>query len=256
MTAVMKSFHPILVVVLAMSFSSASHGAQQALRWQDGALCEFETKFDPTKYDEESLRNTVNVIFGDGVYESKSPQIEIDEKGGRLRTDTAGYERTCELTKEKATNLRVIALPGIEEYRRLRLEELDDSCWFGSVESRAASGEPSALREYTPSAATCSRFIDALEGKTDLRAVWLEVINSTCQKVLAPRDKCRADALKKESGPNAGQHIQMGVLEFGWGNCSVPYLKTSDLQKGESMRKALEKTFRRRFKVKAFPCAD
>jgi hypothetical protein len=250
-----KRFGFIYLAALALLISDTASAAQKTIGWEDGAQCEFETRFDPAKYDEEKLRNTIDVIFGDGFYTFTFPIIALDGPGGHLRSNTADYQRACELTKEKAINLPVIDLPGIEDYRKLRLEELEDSCRYNTLESRAASGDPAALREYTPSVKECSVFIDALEGKTDIRAVWHGVINSQCQKSASP-EWCKADFLKHGSAPNSGERIKYDVLEDGWNSCSVPYLKTSDLQKGESMRMALEKQFRRRFRIKAFPCAD
>jgi len=51
-------FYPAL---LALVISSEAYGAQKAMRWENGAQCEFETRFDPAKIDEEKLRNTVEV---------------------------------------------------------------------------------------------------------------------------------------------------------------------------------------------------
>jgi hypothetical protein len=249
-------FHRICVAVLAVFLSGPSDAAQKTMRWENGALCEFETRFDPEKYDEKSLRNTVEVIYGDALHRSKSPIIGLDGLDGRLRSNTAEFEQQCALEMEQAANLPLIALPGIEEYRGLRLEEMEEGCRFNTIESRAASGDPAALREFAPSVAKCSPFIDALEGKTDIRAVWREAIRSQwCQTNSRP-EECRANHLKAEGSPNEDDRIKSDVLTYGWGNCSVPFLKTSDVQKGESMRKALEKSFRQRFKVKAFPCAD
>lgn len=253
----MKRFDCIGLLLLAMFWCGPSYGAQKTIRWENGAFCEFETRFDPAKVDEERLRNTINVIFGDDkFYRYVSPRITSDGPNGRPRTNTTEFERTCKVTKEKAASLPVLELPGIEEFRRLKIEELEDHCWFDTLESRAASGEPAALREYTPSAAKCSHFIDALEGKTDLRAVWRDTIESQCRMNARP-EECRIDAQRGQSDPDADELKRSYVLGFGWNNCSTRYLKMNEwADKAESMRKAIETNFRRRFKVKAFPCAD
>jgi len=152
-------------------------------------------------------------------------------------------------------HLPVIELPGIEDYRKLELEDLEESCRFNTLESRAASGDPEALREYTPSAAQCSPFSDALEGKTDIRAAWRDMVNSQCRSNAEP-DTCRADFFSAENRPNPVERIKLDILTFGWVHCSVPYLKTSDLRKSESMRTALKMSFRHRLKIKAYPCSD
>jgi len=197
----------------------------------------------------------VEVIFGDGFYKQPTSVTALIGPGGSLTSNTDEYQEACEREKERVTNLPVLDLPGIEAYRKWSLEEFEDTCRFNTLEGLSASGNPGALREYTPSVAQCSPFIDALEGKTDIRTVWRGVINSQCQKTSKP-EECEANFLKADNGPNPSERIKFDVLTYGWRRCSVPFLKTSDLQKGESMRAALEKSFRRRFKVKAFPCAD
>ncbi len=82
------------------------------------------------------------------------------------------------------------------------------------------------------------------------------MINSNCQTNSSP-EECTTIALRKERDSHADELIRLSVLTFGWGNCSNRYLKTNDwAEKAESMRKALEMNFRRRLKMKAFPCAD
>jgi hypothetical protein len=245
-------FYPALLTLL---ISGASYGAQKAIRWEDGAMCEFETRFDPAKIDEEKLGNTVEVIFGDGFYKKPTLVTALIGPGGSLVSNTAEYQQACERERVRVENLAVLDLPGIENYRKWSLEEFDETCRFDVLKGRAASGDPAALREFTPSAAKCSPFIDALEGKTNIRAVWRDMIGSFCQSFSKPTE-CRADFLKAESRPNAEDAIRLDVLGFGWNNCSTAYLKTGDLSHREAMRAALEKSFRRRFKVKVFPCAD
>jgi len=215
--------------------------------WENGALCKFETRFDPAKVDEEKLRNTIEVIFGEGFY--RLPP------GGGLSSSPVDHQQACEREKERVVNLPVLDLPGIEDYRKRRLDEFEDVCRFEVLESRAAKGDPAALREFTPSVVKCSLFIDALEGKTDIRTVWRDVVETTCRKNSRP-DECRINSFAVERRPDAEAAIRREVLYFGWTSCSVPYLKTSDLDSGELMRAFVEKSFRRRFKIKAFPCSD
>jgi len=253
----MKQLARVCLAVLATGVSNPVFGAQKSIKWIDGAFCEFETRFDPAKDDEESLRNTINVIFGDDKFYSYiSSFTPPDAPGGVRRMTSAELEQTCKLAQDRAASLPVIALPGIEQFRRLKIEELEDRCWFDAVLNRAESGEAAALREYTPSAAKCSVFIDALEGKTDIRAVWRDTIASHCRLFSSP-EECRMSALQEGSRPDGDEQIRAFVLGFGWNTCSTSYLKKNEwAKKSESMRRALEASFRRRFKVKTFPCAD
>jgi len=62
--------------------------------------------------------------------------------------------------------------------------------------------------------------------------------------------------MKAERRPNPEDAIKLDVLMWGWNTCSTPYLKANNFRLRDSMLAALEKDFRRRFKVKALPCAD
>jgi hypothetical protein len=198
----------LAALVIAIS-NGNSFGAQATFEWEDAAFCRFETKFDPAKYDKEKLQNTINAIFSDDFDPRPSPDMGLIGPGGRLTSKTAEYQQKCELAKSKLANLPVIELPGIEDYRRRKLEELEDWCRVDTLESRAATGDPSALREYTPSAAHCSSFIDALEGKTDIRAVWREVVNANCQTNADPK-ACKSRVVAGENRSDNDDKHQIG----------------------------------------------
>jgi hypothetical protein len=251
----MKIFGYLYPALLALLISSASYGAQKTIRWENGAQCEFETRFDPAKVDEERLRNTIEVIFGDGFYKRPTLETALIGPGGSLVSNTEEYRQACEREKERVEDLAVLDIPGIEDYRKLSLEEFEETCRFHVIEGRAASGDPAALRDFTPSAAKCSPFIDALEGKTDIRAVWRDMVEAQCRENGSP-EKCKAALFSAESRPNAKDAIRLQVLTYGWINCSTSYLKTSDESRDVAILAALQKSFRRRFKVKALPCAD
>ncbi|HLZ05060.1 MAG TPA: hypothetical protein VKR55_23275 [Bradyrhizobium sp.] len=253
----MKRFGCICLAALALSISTAnSFGAEATLEWENGAGCRFKTRFDPAKYEKEKFKNTINVIFVDGFYEPFSPLIALGSgPHGRLTSNTAEFQRQCESTKDRIANLPVIELPGMEIYRKLSLEELEDWCKFNTVETRAASGDPAALREYTPSAAKCSRYIDALEGKTDIRTVWREAIDTQC-RITGDLETCKANVVSGEKDQNTEEAIKRDVLVDGWQACSISYVKGAERREVFSARAAVEKIFRHRFKVRSYRCSD
>lgn len=252
----MKRLDCICLAALALLISNAnSFGAEATLEWENAAFCQFATKFDPAKYHEEELKNTINAIFNDDFDQRPSLHMGLIGPGDRLASKTVEYQQECEQAKDKLANLPVIELPGMEDYRKLKLEELEDWCRVDTLQSRAASGDPSALREYTPSAAQCSSFIDALEGKTDIRAVWREVVNANCRTNADPQ-ACKSRLVAGENRSDNDDSIKLDVLTYGWMHCSVPYLKVNNPQNADSMRAALQVRFRRLFRTKAYPCGD
>jgi hypothetical protein len=249
-----RHLHRLALAALALLISSSSYGAQKTIQWENGAQCVFETRFDPAKYDEQTLSNTIDLIFGDRFGEKPSSEITLNGPGGHLTTNTAEHQQACERKKEWVASLPLIDLPGIERYRKWTLDALEDFCRFDRLKARAAMGEPGALREFR-SAPQCSSYIDALEGKTDIRGVWRNMINAECRQNSKP-EECKANFFKAERKQSPEDAIKLDVLMFGWTKCSTGYLKANDFNLRDSMLKSLEKDFRRRFKVKASPCAD
>jgi hypothetical protein len=250
----MKFLNCISLAALMLLFSNSSYGAQATITWEDGALCQFELKFDPAKYDRERLKNTIGFIYGDDFFGTPSTAMTIDEDG-RITSKIAEYQQACDRKRESVANLPLLDLPGAEDARKLSLEQLEETCRFEVVEARAALGDPAALREFTPSAAQCSSYIDALEGKADLRATWCNMVNSYCHNNASP-DVCKIEFFSAEKRPNAEVRIKEDVLTYGWRSCTTRCLKTADVQKEASIQAKLEKGLRRLFKIKAYPCSD
>jgi hypothetical protein len=231
-----------------------SYAAQKTIEWLDDMQCSSSIKFDPRKYDEQSLRNTIAVIFTRSAFPDLSPNIPIHPKTpADLRIER--LQQLCETTIRQVSDLALIDLPGIGAYRRLKLEELDDGCKFDAIKIRAAAGDAAVLRSFAPSAAKCSRFIDGLEGKADIMTVWRELADSYCQGFASP-DTCRADFLADEGKADAMDRIRYSVLQFGWNNCSTPYLKVANRKHSDEMERALVREFNLRFKIKSPPCTD
>jgi hypothetical protein len=150
----------------------------------------------------------------------------------------------------------LIGVPGVEDYRNAKLDQLKDWCDFGTRLIRGHLGDAAALRDYTSSASQCSRFVDGLEGKAIITEVWREVVISSCARNSKP-DACRVERFAAEGRPDDADRIRNDVLTSGWQNCSTLYLKVNrDREKSEAIRTAVEREFRPRFKVKKRPCSD
>jgi hypothetical protein len=52
-----------------------SYAAQKTIEWFDDLQCSYSVKFDPKKYDEQSLRNTIAVIFNSRFTGAPFPDI-------------------------------------------------------------------------------------------------------------------------------------------------------------------------------------
>jgi hypothetical protein len=235
------------LVLATLSLCPQAEGASQKLEWEDEIQCLHEMKFDPRKYDGQRLLNTIDMIFNDNI----SATRPLPEKylSSSRQTSLEDFTKACAEHADQFAKLPVIDLPGIENYRNTVIDELRDECRFERLRLRAKLGEASALREYTPSAAQCSRFIDALEGKADIRPVWIEVIEANCAKNYKPA-ACRTEFLRAENQQNAADRIRSDVLNYGWTHCSAPYQKVVNNSQTIKMVASLQAKFKALFKIR------
>jgi hypothetical protein len=227
-----------------------SIAAKRTITWDD-EMCSNSLEFDDTKYDETTLRNTVGLLFSTPPVET--PPIEGVLKPEDIATlDLGRVQATCTDALARADRVPFLALPGLKAYWVNKIDEIRDVCAFDVAKIRAYQ-DPSALREYRPAAA-CSRFVDALEGKVDLVQTWRNTVAESCRSN-ADRNRCISSSLANGNGPNGRDWIRLYVIEFGWSNCAVKFLKINTA-KTEGMRTALQQRFKRLFKVKKQGCDE
>jgi hypothetical protein len=199
----------LLAAALAASLllcCHASFAAQKSIEWFDDFDCSHRIRFDPKQYDEQKLINTIDVIFTGSPFRYVGPNIPFDS-AAPADFSLGQFRKICESTTGRVTDLAVLDLPGIEAYRKLKLEEIDDECAFDAVKIRAASGDYAALRSYTPSVAKCSPFIDGLEGQADLMTLWRDMVILRCQQNGSP-STCRDSFFSHEKQPDALDRIK------------------------------------------------
>lgn len=240
-----------IIIACACSAASATYGASRTLVWQDADFCRYDVTFDSTRYTEQHVKNTIDFIWRGDVFHT--PDHDGYFRPGEA--SAAQYLEACELQAGKLAAFAVVAMPGIEEYRQIKLQEIKNECEFKTIYLRG-SLNAAALRDYTPAAAQCSRFVDALEGKLDINGVWRDVVQSTCAKHFNP-ENCSRVWLEKERKPGADERIHSDVFEFGWNNCAVTYLRpVARIKQMEMLRVELDSKMRSLFRIKRRPCVD
>jgi hypothetical protein len=245
----------LAVVVLAavvLLFGKGANAAQ--VEWTDAISCSYKIRFDPKEYDAARVLNTADFVLGSGrIPHFPMPQSHIPYEASGVDA----YRKACSGHADWLTSLPLVDLPGLESYRHMQLEQLKDWCDFGAALIRGHLGDIAALRAFEPSIAQCSGYVDALEGKTDIRRVWHELVVSSCQKNSRP-EECRAWHFAAEGQPDEAERIRKDLLTWGWQNCSTPYLKTGNSvsRTARSMQAKLELGFRKRFRMTRAPCAD
>ncbi|MGJ4950769.1 hypothetical protein [Bradyrhizobium sp. HKCCYLS20291] len=228
-----------------------AEAAERTMSWESG--CRFTVRFDPAKQDETRLRNTVHLLFGPSDFDSPGTLPAFEPKAVAA-LDPDKIDRTCKAALDAAARLEFIALPGIDDYRRARMAELKDSCDFDLAQTRGFK-TPSALRDYQPAAA-CARFVDAIEGKTDLQQMFRQTVDKGCADNASPK-ACVARYVAESQKPDGQERMRIYLVNFGWTNCAINYnLRNTGEKKMEAMRSALETQFRKMFKVKQDKCEE
>lgn len=238
----------LVMVAIVLGYGGAE-AAERKLSWEDS--CRYTIRFDPAKYDEAKLRNTVHLLFGPPDFEAPTP-LPVFEPKALATLDAEKVSRDCNTALETAGRLEYIPLPDIDDYRSARIAEVKDSCDFELALTRGYK-KASALRDYQP-AGTCARFVDALEGKTDLQQTFRQTLEQTCANNANPKE-CAARELAGAQKPDGSERVRLFLINFGWNNCVVNSdLRNADAKKRDAMRLALEKQFRKLFKVKQDKC--
>jgi hypothetical protein len=229
-----------LTVILALC--GAAVAAQTG--WEDDA-CDYKVTFDPRKVDTAALKGTIDLLF------KQQPVVLGDMYQTPEQAATADLgklQKECAEAIDGRKSLKLLPLPGIEDYRTSVTEDLRDTC-EREVAGMRAIRDAGALRDYKPAVVACSEYIDALEGKTDFERVFRKTNEQSCQNNASPA-ACRNRTIADGQKPDGAERKRLFVLTFGWSNCAVnlPAVETRD-QKRKAQLDSLTRIFRRQFKV-------
>lgn len=239
----------LLGCLAAVVLSAPAEAQMKTFTWVDG-MCNGKLRYDPKKLDVKALDATTKLLSSDATI-PVAPHIATPADVARI--DTASFERECAGELDK---LRQATLPidGIEEYRALRVRHVQDACAFGLALLRGYS-DPKALRTYTPASPLCDRFVDALEGKSDLDAMWKRAVDEDCANNASPQ-RCKARYETEAAGPDGAAHKRLYLTMFGWNNCannSIAYNTDAGTKERQAMQAKLSKAFVRTYRAK-FVC--
>lgn len=238
---------PILALLLATV--APAQAAEKTMTVQ-GPGCEYKIRFDPAKFDEKKLRDTGDILLGEGLSAPNFPNHPATEVITE-KTIEADYA-TCMKPAAELKALAFIDMPGVEDIRAGRLEQIADGCAFERIKARAMLPGASAkvLGEYQPAAPTCGKMVEKLDDPAGLRPVWRDLVTKACANNASPA-RCRKDSLAAETKPDADRLIRADMINFHWTNCAVPFLKMNvEQDKDQARQEALAKEFRKRFKAK------
>lgn len=239
----------LLGCLAAIVLSAPANAQTKTFTWVDG-MCNGTLRYDPKKLDVKALEATTKLLSSDAAF-PVPPQIATPADVAKI--DIARFERECagELDKLRQTTLPI---DGIEEYRALRVRHVQDACAFGVALLRGYS-DPKALRTYRPASLLCDRFVDALEGKSDLDSAWKRAVDEGCADNGSPQ-RCKARYQAEAARPDGAAHKRLYLTTFGWNNCaikSIAYNTDAGTTARQVLQAKLSKAFGRTYRAK-FVC--
>lgn len=224
----------VWILLLACLWSGAAGAAQKSVSFADGA-CSGRVWFDPTKTDEKRLRDTLALVYDYTLSAAPSPSLP-NKPADMGRVNPAAYAAKCARIEAAAAALKPLDLPGAQDFHAKVKDAVADFCAFNIVKLKAFA-TPAALRDFTPAPAACGIYVDALEGKGDLPAVWRAAVVAGCTKNANPQ-ACAARELRHAAVPESAGWMRLYLITHAWNNCAVPALKVND-PAGEAARAVL-----------------
>jgi hypothetical protein len=234
---------------MQLGISSRTAAAEKTLSWWHDE-CDYSVSFDPAQHDEARLRNTVHLLYGPPDFKAPLLGLPFNPQSiERLNLDHTSRE--CRSAVEVANRLEFVPLTGIDDYRRALIAQIEDTCQLETVEIRSFR-DPSVLREYQRAAA-CAPFVDALEGKSDIMAVFRQTLDQRCRG--AESAQCAERELSRSQKAGGMDWVRLYLTKFGWNGCATEFTsRNADSKKLEQMRAELEEQFRRTFNVTRNKC--
>jgi hypothetical protein len=241
-------------ILLAFAASLAICGSAWAaqIAWDD-EVCRNVLTYDAKKTDTAALRDTAKLVFQEQDVRPTVPSAAMFTPDDAAKIDVAKLEAECADNQRAIAAVKLLPVPGAEEYRTALLDDAKDHCALNIATVRSLR-DPAALRAYTPAFPACAAYADALEGKTDFDKMWRETVETSCKNNASPK-ACRDRYAAEAARPNGTEWKRLAVLNFGWNNCAVNFMTINALANDRTAkRKALEKLMKRQFRIARIKC--
>jgi hypothetical protein len=237
-----------LAILMCGSFSPTAFGASKKVTLA-AEMCNYVLTYDAAKVKKQQLEDTFQLLVMPQWAETFGVSVFAAKDIGAIKIEDVGQQ--CKASLDKVKALKLVQLDGIEDLRNTVLERIEDSCDFHKALS-AGYRAPSALRAYGP-AGSCNRFVDALEGKTDVTMMFDSVVKNSC------RDNVDEKACLSRQSKSRGNVAEMKIeiQNYGWNNCAVAFMKINrDQERDEAARRTLADAFLKRFKGREVDCEE
>jgi hypothetical protein len=236
------------LLALALAASALPAQAQsKTYTWTD-TTCENTIRYDPRKVDRKALESTTEVLNPEL---GTAPLVGLVASPAEIaKLDPDSFAKTCTAQAARMRAHTLLPVAGIEALRQLRVRQIDDDCALRIAEARGYR-DPSALRSYAPASPHCDRFVDALEGRSDLVSTWRRAVAEGCANNASPA-ACRQRHEAQGAGPEGDAWRRLYLVTFAWNNCAIRHSAFGDVEmkRRDAMFENVGKAFRRTYGVK------
>lgn len=235
--------HTIICALLLLNAPAGAAERQSSI--PDGS-CIAHVKFDDSRYDALQVENTGQLLFG-GT-EGGHPFLGLNPE----RIDATALKARCAASIQTLRATRHLPAPAISAYVDILAASIEDYCALTLLEVQAVT-TPAVLRGYAR-AETCSAYVDALEGKTDLVEMWRQELAIRAKKNADPEGFIARNRAR-ETAPGFDGWVRNEVLTFGWHNCANRFTILNGDELREK-RETAEKFFSQTFHVTITDCEE
>jgi len=231
----------VWVVLLVAALSLQAFPQAKVFKWET-ELCMMTGTYDPAKYTEAQLRNTL-MLFGPGQI-GLGVGLQVWEFADIAKIDLAAWDKEYEQKSKKLRAMDIVKVPYFESLRRDLLKELEQVHRLTRTTAIAYT-RPEVINDY-PRAEACKAKYAAplIAGGEDLVKVWREV-NLASQKRNADPKSLQNRFDRENASPDRLKFALVETMNFGWWNCANDTIERAERAHDGTTEKEFRKLFRR-----------
>lgn len=211
----------------------------KTFRWET-ELCRYSGAYDPKKYSEAQLRNTVRLMRPGEFGLNYDATVWNFQDISKLNVNAldASYSKAATELKQ----LSIVRSPFWENVRQKKLAEIEQ-VYRLSRATMIAYTRPEALTEYQGAESCKSKYASALiAGGEALLTVWRSV-NLESQSKNADPARLQRIFAEQMASPDRLKFALVETMAFGWWNCANEFIEYDQGDNSETREREFRKLF-------------
>ncbi|MBX3288763.1 MAG: hypothetical protein KF855_05395 [Acidobacteria bacterium] len=206
----------ITLFLAVLLLTSAVQAQMRTFVWQTD-MCEMSGQYDPSKYTEEQLRNTLALFGPDEI--SLSARATVWNFSEIESLDVAKLDSDHKQMRERIATMPIVNSPYWENARKAKLRELDQVYALSRATMQAYT-KPAVLRDYDRSPKCKADYGEPIvAGGDSLIAAWRKVNEASQSRNVDP-ERLKQRFETQLASPERLQFALVETMAFGWWNCA------------------------------------